>query len=888
MISNRIPRPEELSASLGQKVDLAPWAYLWRRDRAVQEQPEAYFIPRRLKRQDEVYRTALDTLGPEMRSICYTQNDLMERQLPKPQGELLTGLLWVGGLTDYRVELVWQENAEIPKPEDIEVRTYPTAWGWFGWTNDRRMTRAAVSEDGRRWSFDPPAGLTMDYAYNQRVPAATEMVAVFAPEGCPVPELHVTGESLGTWKSLTFTVEWGFEKGLPPFTGMTEAHVALVSAPVFDEAAHKATYTCLYSDVSRFGNDSKFTCITDDKDKLGATVLLRELAEHPICVPEAGLFFCSAEQNMTAAEYLEQQKEAGSACVRDRVRAHEEETDWEKLLQKVRLWRCPDGTEIPPFPKAPVPSVDLQVPDKRWETMYRLAVDQLRGPHMWGFLASEVARAALAMELTGLYPEADKIYAYFLASPGVKADGDFTYSEGALEWAKTMRHDMGYAHEGTHFSTGKLLFSMMHRYYMTADREWLAERLPRLKAAANWIVRELRAYMKDTPNREKLHVYGLMPPAMCGDYALPACDRRWYYFDNAFALMGLSSFADVLERTGDPEADYFRRESQIFARDLMNAVRREALYAPVRRASDGMSRSFIPRMAYAGGLLLFGKETNVPQFALGINDLFEGALPLGEAGSLMDALDRRMVGTVNAMEEAGMAVSVADLERLDHPTADQESREKEEKLAQESAKQKRTQKPPKEDLWFWNTFSNLPKISHNADIYLRQDDIPNFLHFFFNHAIVMVGTNGKMWEHAHPDVFVECDNPDNGTAAWFVQNFRNMLLMEDYGALWLMKGTPRAWLEQGKTVEINQAPTLYGMLNYKVTSDVKNGKVYAVIDIPSRMIPEAVKLRLRHPEAKKIRSAELNGKPYDGIDPDGETITLHRPKGRVEITAFYR
>ena len=47
----------ELEKFVGQPVDLSPWAYAWRADRAVQEKPEAYFIPRRLKRLDEVYRT---------------------------------------------------------------------------------------------------------------------------------------------------------------------------------------------------------------------------------------------------------------------------------------------------------------------------------------------------------------------------------------------------------------------------------------------------------------------------------------------------------------------------------------------------------------------------------------------------------------------------------------------------------------------------------------------------------------------------------------------------------------------------------------------------------------------------------------------------------------
>jgi hypothetical protein len=47
----------------GQPVDIAPWAYAWRADLAVQEKPEACFIPRRLDRIDKVYRTALNQLG---------------------------------------------------------------------------------------------------------------------------------------------------------------------------------------------------------------------------------------------------------------------------------------------------------------------------------------------------------------------------------------------------------------------------------------------------------------------------------------------------------------------------------------------------------------------------------------------------------------------------------------------------------------------------------------------------------------------------------------------------------------------------------------------------------------------------------------------------------
>ena len=76
---------------------------------------------------------------------------------------------------------------------------------------------------------------------------------------------------------------------------------------------------------------------------------------------------------------------------------------------------------------------------------------------MWGGLAFEVGRVAREMELVGLHEEAEKVYTHFLKSPGVKPDGDYSDGRGALEWASSLRHDMGYSHDGTHASTGRLL-----------------------------------------------------------------------------------------------------------------------------------------------------------------------------------------------------------------------------------------------------------------------------------------------------------------------------------------------------------------------------------------------------------------------------------------------
>ncbi|HOZ49989.1 MAG TPA: hypothetical protein PK468_25550, partial [Candidatus Hydrogenedentes bacterium] len=124
----------ELEGLIGQPVDLAPWAYAWRADAAVQEKPEAYFIPHRLERIDKVYRTAKAALPEaELKSIYYDMPDLLATLPPAPASPLQAGLLWTGGVVDYRVELHWPAGDEpIPSPDAVEVRVYPTSYGWFG------------------------------------------------------------------------------------------------------------------------------------------------------------------------------------------------------------------------------------------------------------------------------------------------------------------------------------------------------------------------------------------------------------------------------------------------------------------------------------------------------------------------------------------------------------------------------------------------------------------------------------------------------------------------------------------------------------------------------------------------------------------------------------
>jgi len=886
-----VTKKAELDKLEGQPVNIAPWAYTWLADRAVQEKPEAYFIPRRLDRIDKIYRTAYAALSPDrLKSVAYeNQPDLLKPLLPKPAGCLQAGLLWTGRVRDYRVVLQWPVNIQqIPSPDAIEVRAYPTSWGWFGWTVDQIMKYPEISADRRTWRYKCDTSVKMDFSYNNRIDAATEMIAVFYDKGktqggaqFAVPAIRVVGPSLGAWKRMDVEIEWGFQNGMDEsdFDGRLQSHVSMIGpvAPLSGDMGTTVTngntwqsraighstrrgifVPLLLAPDSPPGLDSRVTVWTKTG---GFTFRVSDLEKGSILMPVSGVFVTKARGGQTARQFAKDLAAKNLKGIRQMIHEHPEAASWKEVMDEVRLWTCPVGTVLSPFPKVETPPMRVQLPDPGWTAAWRSASVQLKGRHMWGGLAYEVGRVAHEMDMVGLHKEADNVYQHFLTAPGAKSDGDYPDGNGALEWATDMRHDMGYSHNGTHASTGRLLLAMADRYFLTGDMEWFQKNRVRLQAAADWIIRQRTNYMKDVPNRKDLHVAGLMPPQMLGDYAMPSCDWHWYYVDNALSLQGIQRFADALMEV-DPEAGQkYRDEAEAFRKDIRRAVDREAVLAPARLGRDGMFHSYIPRMAYAAGLT--GPEVGAPQFP--DCDVFSGALPLAEPFAVLDAGDARMVDTLNLMEEMGTCVSNVQ--------------------KQEEGRKKKGLST--DDAWFWTTYVILPKASHTANIYLLQDDVPGFLRFWVNSYATMVGANGKLWEAWHLGDYSICDAPDNGTAGWFMENFRDLLVMEDGRSLWLAKATPRAWLEHGKKIAVKNAPTYFGSVAYEIVSEVDNGKITATLEIPSRNPPKSVVLRFRHPRATPIKSVMVNGQPWARFDRDKEVIELTGLKGNVAVAARY-
>ena len=239
-----------------------------------------------------------------------------------------------------------------------------------------------------------------------------------------------------------------------------------------------------------------------------------------------------------------------------------------------------------------------------------------------------------------------------------------------------------------------------------------------------------------------------------------------------------------------------------------------------------------------------------------------GALPLADAFGVIDAADPRIGEHLDLIEE---------LLGHDKKTAQQ---------APEAAKEH-----------FWTGFAGLVKYSFVDKMHLRRDDVPCFLRHWRNNYAAFVTVEGGFTEGNSLSRYA--GNPDNKpggdlmSTGWFVESFRNLLVMEIGDSLWLGRATPRVWLEQGKTISVKNAPTHFGTAAYEIVSDADIGKISATIEMPSRKAPKEVVLRFRHPKSVPIKSATVNGKPWTEFNPGKETITLKGLTDTVAVTAQY-
>jgi hypothetical protein len=896
----------DLVALAGQPVDLSPWAYAWRADREVQEKPEASFIPRRLKRLDTVYRTVAIQAESQMteQERSKPDNRHLLGFLPAPKGGLQSALLWLAPVPTERIELRWSEGNAVPPAEAIEVRVYPSGnMGWFGWVRDEVLRAPTVSADGRTLTYSNQQA--EGNSKGKPIFAATDMVAVFldpakasagAKYGCPTIHLFPPNRK---WTALDVEIEWGFKEGAEQavFDGRIEAYDCYVtsvkplpedkgttmtaadawkSAPAAGGGRRGIVVSLLHPGLFGTGPRSEKPSISPLDARItlwtkggNLTFVPDHVSAGPILVPEHGVFIAKAGSEKTGRAFAAELAAKHPKSILEVVRRHKETASCEEVLRQIKLPSCKEGTEIGPvesFEEPPETAMRVQTPDERWNDVWRRASWQLRMQKGgWQGISFENAPMIHAADLIGSHDASAKRFEYWLKCPGTtKPDGDFVDGDGSFEYATSMKNDIGYSHDGTHTGTFLLLSAMADRYLLTGDKVWFEQNRARIQRAADWLIRQRRDYLKEVPNRDRLWTAGLLPPMVLSDLGLGRSRWLWYICLDAMSVKALDRWAQALEDFDPAAAKRYREEAEAYRQDLVRVVEREMALSPVRLTRDGTYRTYIPQTPYRRGSM-----QREGLAAYGVADDGLGSLPVFQGIGVLPADDPRLSGHLEIVEEALLTYS---------PSRGLAKARKQKGLAEE------------DDVYF-NGIVSLPKASFVAQTHFRRDDLGPFLRYWMNNYAAFVQPHGGMTEGASLGTYQGNPNDkpvgDLGTTAWFMTNFRNLLVWEDGDVLWLARATPRAWLEQGKKISVKNAPTFFGPTAYEIVSDVDNGKINATVELPSRKAPKEVVLRFRHPKSAPIQSVTVNGKPWTEFNKDKEAITLEGLTGQVAVTAQY-
>ena len=104
---------------------------------------------------------------------------------------------------------------------------------------------------------------------------------------------------------------------------------------------------------------------------------------------------------------------------------------------------------------------------------------------------------------------------------------------------------------------------------------------------------------------------------------------------------------------------------------------------------------------------------------------------------------------------------------------------------------------------------------------------------------------------------------------------RWMLVLEDSDEdrLYLGKGLPREWIASGKTIQIEQAPTRWGRVSFKMAADGK-GRLNSTVELHSNSGLKVLQVKLRLPKQHTLKTVTVNGKPAEVGGLHKDTVSI--------------
>ena len=175
-----------------------------------------------------------------------------------------------------------------------------------------------------------------------------------------------------------------------------------------------------------------------------------------------------------------------------------------------------------------------------------------------------------------------------------------------------------------------------------------------------------------------------------------------------------------------------------------------------------------------------------------------------------------------------------------------------------------------------------------AQMLLRLDRIEEYLLFLYSHRY-HDHTRGSWTAGEVADI-------TGGTALFCIPAqltipllVRWMLVLEDSDEerLYLARGLPRDWVASGKEISIDQAPTRWGRVNFRMIAEGSD-RVTAMVEIAKQSRPKELQVKFRLPMHNTLDSVRVNGRSAIVGGPHKDSVTIAtEDQSRFEVVAEY-
>jgi hypothetical protein len=406
--------------------------------------------------------------------------------------------------------------------------------------------------------------------------------------------------------------------------------------------------------------------------------------------------------------------------------------------------------------------------------------------------------------------------------------GWHSLAERSLNFFLDRQRDDGFIQNfgGYQLETGPALWTMGEHYRYTQDQTWVKRIQPKLLLACDYLLA-----WRERNKREELRGkgYGLLD----GKVADPE-DFFHSFMLNGLSYLGILRVSEMLAEIAPAQSQRLATEAREFRHDIRTAYFEAIGRSPVIPLSDGTWVPTVPSWTeYPGALSLYADGGNwFTHGAFGSRDSLIGSLYL----VISEVLDAREAGTDILLKSHQQLFTVK------------------------------------------NAGLSQPYYCRHDHIHLLRGEVQAFLKTYYNQFSALQDRETyTFWEH-----YFHASQHKTHEEGWFLMQTRWMLYLEQGTTLKLLSGIPRAWLENGKVIELSNVASYFGPISLRVESKVKKGSITAEIKCPAGRQPRCGTIRVPHPCGKKAK--KVQGGIYD---PLTEEVKIEPFNGKAQIVVTF-